>query len=106
MTCGILESINNKNKIYKKMHTNRQNTIKLFNTLKNAYHIYRARLRIITEGKRIFYATTFLCAKNDLQKTFGVISDTLESSDQSKFQVLIKVGNYSTRDTDEIAKPC
>ena len=39
-----------------------------------------------------------------MKKTWGVISDTLKSSDKSKSQVESKVGNHIIRDTDEIAK--
>ena len=45
MTYGILESINNKNKLYKRFIQTDKNNIEHFNTLKNEYHIYRARLR-------------------------------------------------------------
>ena len=41
--------------------------------------------------------------KNDMKKTWGVISDTLKSSDKSKSQVEFIVGNHNIRDTDEIA---
>ena len=41
--------------------------------------------------------------KNDIKKTWGVISDTLKSSDKSKSQVEFIVGNHIIRDTDEIA---
>ena len=69
MTYGILESINNKNKLYKRfIQTDKHNT-EPFNTLKNEYHIYRARLRrTIREAKRMFYTRTFLLYKNDMKK--------------------------------------
>ena len=99
MTYGILESINNKNRLYKRFIQTDKSNIELFNTLKNEYHIYRARLRrTIREAKRIFYTRTFLRYKNDIKKIWGVISDTLKSSDKSKSLVEFKVG-----DTDEIA---
>ena len=104
MTYGILESINNKNKLYKRFIQTDKNNIERFNTLKNEYHIYRARLRrTIREAKRMFYTRTFLMYKNDMKKTWGVISDTLKSSDKSKSQVEFIVGNHIVRDTDEIA---
>ena len=104
MTYGILESINNKNKLYKKFIQTDKINIELFNTLKNEYHIYRARLRrTIRQAKRMFYTRTFFMYKNDTKKTWGVISDTLKSSDKSKSQVEFKVGNHIIRDTDEIA---
>ena len=41
--------------------------------------------------------------KNDMKKTWGVISDTLKSSDKLKSKVEFIVGNHIIRDTDEIA---
>ena len=41
--------------------------------------------------------------KNVMKKTWGVISDTLKSSDKSKSQVEFIVGNHIIRNTDEIA---
>ena len=38
MTYGILESINNKNKLYKRFIQTDKNNIELFNTLKSEYH--------------------------------------------------------------------
>ena len=40
MAGGILESINNKNKLFKKCIQTDKNNIELFNTLKNEYHIH------------------------------------------------------------------
>ena len=95
MTYGILESINNKNILYKRFIQTDKNNIELFNTLKNEYHIYRARLRrTIREAKRMFYTRTFLMYKNYMKKTWGVISDTFKSSDKSKYQVEFIVGNH------------
>ena len=104
MTYEILESINNKNNLYKRFIQTDKNNIELFNTLKNEYHIYRARLRrTIREAKRMFYARTFLMYKNNMKKTWGVISDTLKSSDKSKPLVEFKVGNHIIRARDKIA---
>ena len=41
--------------------------------------------------------------KNYMKKTWGVVSDTLKSSNKSKCQVEFIVGNHIIRDTDEIA---
>ena len=41
--------------------------------------------------------------KNDMKRTWGVISDTLKSSDMSKCQVEFIAGNRIIRETDEIA---
>ena len=82
----------------------KKNNIELFNTLKNGYHIYRVRLkRTIREAKRMFYTRTFFMYINDMKKTWGVISNTLKSSDKSKFQVEFLVDKHSIRDTEEIA---
>ena len=45
MLYGILESINTKNRLYKRFIQTDKNNIALFDTLKAEYHIYRARLR-------------------------------------------------------------
>ena len=59
--------------------------------------------KTIREAKRMFYIRTYLMYKNDIKKTWGVISDTLKSSDKSKSQVEFIVWNHIIRDTDEIA---
>ena len=61
MTYGILESMNNKNKLYERFMQTDKNNIERFNTLKNEYHIYRERMRrTIREAKRMFYSGKFL----------------------------------------------
>ena len=56
MSYGILESINTKNRLYKRFIQTDKNNVALFDTLKAEYHIYRARLRrTIREAKRMFY---------------------------------------------------
>ena len=70
MSYGILESINTKNRLYKRFIQTDKNNVALFDTLKAEYHIYHARLRrTIREVKRMFYARTFLLYKNDMRKT-------------------------------------
>ena len=69
MPYGVLESINNQNKLYKRFIQTDKNNIKLFKTLKNEYHIYRARpRRTIREAKRMFYIRTFLMYENDIKR--------------------------------------
>ena len=78
ITNGILESINTNDKLYKFFIQADKTNVDRFNTLKSDYQAYRARLRkTIREAKRMFYARTFLMYKNDMKKTWGVISDTL-----------------------------
>ena len=106
MSYGILESINTKNRLYKRFIQTDKNNVALFDTLKAEYHIYRARLRrTIKEAKRMFYARTFLLYKNDMRKTWGVIrsNDTLQSNRRSKGQLEFNFGNRIIRDSDEIA---
>ena len=87
MSYEILESINTKNRLYKRFIQTDKNNVALFDTLKAEYHIYRARLRrTIREAKRMFYARTFLLYKNDMRKTWGVINDTLQSNRRSRGQ--------------------
>ena len=104
MTNGILESINTKYKLYKIFIQADKTNVDRFNTLKSDYQAYRARLRkTIREAKRMFYARTFLMYKNDMKKTWGVISDTLKRYRKSKSQAEFIYENYVIRDTDEIA---
>ena len=104
MSYGILESINTKNRLYKRFIQTDKNNVALFDTLKAEYHIYRARLRrTIREAKRMFYARAFLLYKNDMRKTWGVINDTLQSNRRSKGQSEFIFGNRIIRDSDEIA---
>ena len=94
MSYGILESINTKNRLYKRFIQTDKNNVALFDTLKAEYHIYRARLRrTIGEAKRMFYARTFLLYKNDMRKTWGVINDTLQSNRRSRGQSEFNFGN-------------
>ena len=104
MSYGILESINTKNRLYKRFIQTDKNNVALFDTLKAEYHIYRARLRrTIREAKRMFYARTFLLYKNDMRKTWGVINDTLQSNRRSRGQSEFIFGNRIISDSDEIA---
>ena len=104
MTNGILESINTKDKLYKIFIQADKANVDRFNTLKSDYQAYRARLRkTIREAKRMFYARTFLMYKNDMKKTWGVISDTLKRNRKSKSQAEFIYENHVIRDTDEIA---
>ena len=101
---GILESINTKNRLYKRFIQTDKINVSLFGTLKAEYHIYRARLRrTIREAKRMFYAKTFFLYKNDMRKTWGAINDTLQNNRRSKGQTEYIFGNRSIRDADEIA---
>ena len=104
MTNGILESINTKDKLYKIFIQADKPNVDRFNILKSDYQAYRARLRkTIREAKRMFYARTFLMYKNDIKKTWGMISDTLKRNRKSKSQAEFIYENHVIRDTDEIA---
>ena len=52
MSYGILESINTKNRLYKRFIQTDKNNDALFDTLKAEYHIYRARLKEQLEKPR------------------------------------------------------
>ena len=104
MTNGILESINTKDKLYNFFIQADKTNVDRFGTLKSDYQAYRARLRkTISEAKRMFYARTFLMNKNDMKKTWEVISDTLKRKCKSKSQAEFIYENHVIRDTDEIA---
>ena len=97
-------SINTKDKLYKIFIQADKTNVDRFNTLKSDYQAYRARLRkTIREAKRMFNARTFLMYKNDMKKTWGVISDTLKRNCKSKSQAEFIYENHVIRDTEEIA---
>ena len=78
MTNEILQSINQKNRLYKTlMHTDTDNT-DLFNRRKDEYKQYRAHFRKqIREAKRKYYDHIFSLYKNDIKNTWKILNETL-----------------------------
>ncbi len=83
ITFGIIQSINQRNKIYKKL--------KQTNVESNAYHMqkltfnhYKNTLRkTIARAKKSYFNNLFDRYKHDLKKTWSIISETLNKSKRS-----------------------
>ena len=104
MTNGILESINNKDILYKLLiQTDPQNE-PLFNNLKFEYKAYRASLRrSIREAKRLYYMNKFNAFKNDIKKTWTLINDTLNKHVRNETHHEFLVNNKVIKDAETIA---
>ena len=103
MTNGLLRSINNKDRLYKKLIRTDMDDLQ-YVTLKNEFTVFKNTLRrSINAAKRLYYLRTFALYKNDMKQTWCVIKDTLQrklhSSPSSKFIL----NNNTITDLDEIA---
>ena len=77
ITNGILRSINNRNKLYKKLKKTKIDSLSYI-TKKTNFNRYRNTLnKTITKAKRVYYKAIFNLYKHDMKKTWGVISETL-----------------------------
>ena len=80
MTVGILKSINQRNKLYKKFKQTSINSIN-YVAKKTVFNRYRNTLKkTITLAKLVYYKDIFDCYKHDMKKTWGITSKTLNKS--------------------------
>ena len=80
MTVGILKSINQRNKLYKKLKQTSINSIS-YVAKKTMFNRYRNTLKkTITLAKVVYYKNIFDRYKHDMKKTWGIISETLNRS--------------------------
>ena len=105
MTNGLLKSINNKDRLYKKLIRTDMDDLQ-YVTLKNEFTVFKNTLRrSINEAKQLYYLRTFALYKNDVKQTWSVIKDTLQrklhSSPSSKF--ILNNNTCTITDLDEIA---
>ena len=76
MTNGLLQSINNKDRLYKKLIRTDMDDLQHV-TLKIEFTVFKNTLRrSINEAKRLYYLRTFALCKNDMKQTWSVIKDT------------------------------
>ena len=77
ITNGTLKSINNRNKLYKKLKQSRIESVDYI-TKKAEFNKYRNTLsKTITNAKRVYYKQMFDRYKYDMKKTWSIISETL-----------------------------
>ena len=104
MTKGILNSINTKNALYKILIQTSPTNEDVHNKLKSEYTEYRAKLRkSIREAKRLYYLRLFAIHKNDIQKTWIVINNTLNNNSRNSRQSEFIVNNNKLTDPGDIA---
>ena len=104
MTKGILNSINTKNALYKILIQTSPTNEDVHNRLKSKYTEYRAKLRkSIREAKRLYYLRLFAIDKNDIQKTWIVINNTLNNNSRNSRQSEFIVNNNKLTDPGDIA---
>ena len=103
MTNEILQSINQKNRLYKTLvHTDTDNT-DLFNRRKDEYKQYRAYLRKqIREAKRKYYDHIFSLYKNDIKNTWKILNETLNRNKRKHQSQDFLINNELVNDPDII----
>ena len=103
MTNEILQSINQKNRLYKTLvHTDTDNT-DLFNRRKDEYKQYRAYLRKqIREAKRKYYDHIFSLYKNDIKNTWKILNETLNRNRRKHQSQDFLINNELVNDPDII----
>ena len=104
MTKGILNSINTKNALYKILIQTSPTNEDVHSRLKSEYTEYRAKLRkSIREAKRLYYLRLFAIYKNDIQKTWIVINNTLNNNSRNSRQSEFIVNNNKLTNPGDIA---
>ena len=103
MTNEILQSINQKNRLYKTLvHTDTDNT-DLFNRRKDEYKQYRAYLRKqIREAKRKYYDHIFSLYKNVIKNTWKILNETLNRNKRKHQSQDFLINNELVNDPDII----
>ena len=104
MTTSILNAINTKNALYKTLIQTNPTNEDVHSRLKSEYTEYRAKLRkSIREAKRLYYLRLFAIHKNDIQKTWIVINNTLNNNSRNSRQSEFIVNNNKLTDPGDIA---
>ena len=104
MTTEILNSINTKDKLYKKLIQTDVENIAIYTILKEEFKTHRAQLRKnIREAKRIYYKRIFDTFKNDIKKTWSIINEGLNNNSKCKIQSDFFVDGRMINEPNEIA---
>ena len=95
---------NTKNALYKILIQTSPTNEDVHNRLKSEYTEYRAKLpKSIREAKRLYYLRLFVIHKNDIQKTWIVINNTLNNNSRNSRQNEFIVNNNKLTDPGDIA---
>ena len=103
MTVGILKSINQRNKLYKKFKQTSINSIS-YVAKKTMFNRYRNTLKkTITLAKLVYYKNIFDRYKHDMKKTWGIISETLNRSVPNSIPDTMTINGEDCSDRQVIA---
>ena len=104
ITVGILKSINRRNKLYKSLKKTQLNSIS-YATKKSNFNQYRNRLgKTIALAKRMYYKTIFEQYKQDMKKTWAILSDILYRKAVNSLPDTMTVGGHDCGDRKAIAE--
>ena len=104
MTRAILNSINMKDVLYKKIIQANNEDENIYSALKEEYTRYRKTLRhSIREAKKMYYTRTFNIYKNDMKTTWKIINDTLRRKSSTSCDALFISNGQIIKNHDEIA---
>ena len=103
ITMAIIKSIKTKDKLYKNLLLTETNT-PLHNRLKHNFKLYQKILKsTIKEAKHIYYHRLFNIHRNNIKKTWSIITDTLNHKQKSDISKEFIINNRVTTDSYEIA---
>ena len=104
ITNGILKSINNRNKLYKKLKQSRIDSVDYI-TKKTEFNKYRNTLsKTITNAKRVYYKQMFDRYKYDMKKTRSIISETLHRKVKNLIPDTMTINGQDCSDKETMAE--
>ena len=103
ITMAIINSINTKDKLYKNLLRTDINS-PLYNRLKCDFKIYQKTLKnTITQAKKIYFHRIFNMHKNNVKKTWSIITETLHHKQKSEISKEFLINNSVITDPTIIA---
>lgn len=103
MTNSILKSVNQKNKLYKKMKKTKT-TSPSYEQKKNAFNSFRNTLRkVISAAKRNYYGYQFRKNKSDIKKTWQTLNNVLHRKKETTTPDCLLINNQECDDKQTIA---
>ena len=103
-TQGILNSINQRNRLYKRLKQTKTDAPS-YEAKRTSFNKYRNLLKkTITHAKCVFYKNLFDRYKNDMRKTWSIISDTLNKKVKHSIPDIMSVNGEKCSDKARISE--
>ena len=100
----MLKSINNRNKLYKKLKQSRIDSVDYI-TKKTEFNKYRNTLsKTITNAKRVYYKQMFDRYKYDMKKIWSIISETLHRKVKNPIRDTMTINGQDCSDKEILAE--